>query len=34
MPDEPQAFPPAKLEADVFDCEEFAVPKRSFGSNG
>jgi hypothetical protein len=30
MPNQPQAFPSAKFEADILDGEEFAVPKRSF----
>jgi hypothetical protein len=27
MPNQSQAFPPAKFEGDVLDGEEFAVPK-------
>jgi hypothetical protein len=34
MANEPQAFAPAEFEADILDGEEFAFPKRSFGSNG
>ena len=34
MPNEPQALPAAKLERHILNGEEFAFPKRSFGSNG